>query len=132
METKKDLAIKAEYFVLDELQKRGMKVEYVDDWFDITADDEKIEIKSCAVAVKNGKGVKMLGRFDFTNSETLKRQHEENIMYCFVLRHRASFLILGFQRANVFKEKRYIRLAETLDYYLLDIDEFVRMKGVKL
>lgn len=128
--------VKAEFFVIEKLQARGLVVDYINSWYDIKIGDKKIEIKSASLSVKSSGRKKGLsswefGRFDFTNEDNRDKIWSGNIWVCFVIRWRTDFLILGFVKAKCLPKRRYQKISFLRDKpELLDLNKFVeRLKN---
>ena len=128
MSVAKEVGMKAEYYVMDKLEEQKLKAKYIDDWYDLELLDDKIEIKSCAVSVKNGENKgRTIGRFNFTSGENREQQHEQGVWYCFVLRFKNEMMIMGFSMAHNFKDKTYLSLHEIANKPLLSFESFVEL-----
>ncbi len=116
MPNNKEAGILAENYVMSLLNQKGIPYVYVDDWYDLDVINEKVEIKSCQLSIKDKKNKLRMGRFDFTNKDTRDRQYEENIWVCFVVRQGTEFILIGFVRARELEKERYINLHKVREY----------------
>lgn len=124
-----DRGLKAENFFASRMNKLGLKFSFENEWFDFLVQDQKVEVKSCELTVKQKQRKKSdfrCGRFDFTNEVNRDFQYEENIWVCFILRHKNDFMLLGFARAKELNKKRYITIHALSKIKLLTLEQWLR------
>ena len=125
--------LKAENFFLSQMNKVGLPVTFVDDWYDFIVNKKfKVEVKSCCISVKcitKVKGKKYLnyrpGRFVFTSEDNREKQFDENIWVCFMVRHLDQFILLGFIKARELKKVRCVALHQVRKFKLLDLGQWL-------
>ena len=110
----KIFGMRAENYFASLLNKNGIPHEFTNSWFDFLINKKfKVEVKSCRLAVKDGKASHIhyrVGRFDFTKEESRVKQFDENIWVAFILRNEKDFMLLGLCRAKKLNKKRYVNL----------------------
>lgn len=121
----KEIGNKAENHFMSLLNAKGIPYSYVDDWYDFEVCDEKVELKSCAISVKQGDRYRS-GRFDFTKEKNREMQYKANVWVAFMARAAGLYILLGFCRAKQLHQHRYITLSQYRDLKLIDFDEWVR------
>lgn len=102
--------IDAENFVKDIFEKRDYQVNFVDSFYDfeLIKDNKKIqlEVKSAVLRYDHNCNRVNWGRFDFTDYQNRKLQIKHNTIYCFVVRVKDYYLLLGFLKARSLKFKK--------------------------
>ncbi len=134
-EDNKKLGCEAEYFIMGMLRARKINCCYADSWYDISAGNQTIEVKSAHLTVKNGlvngKQAYTIGRFDFTNPENRELQKKNNSWIAFILHHNNQIIVQGFIRARDLPEKRYVSIHELQQLKLWNTkDWLLRMKSL--
>lgn len=113
-----------EEFFVKKLVVNELLYNKVNLWYDFEVYGKKVEVKSCQISVKNGKGDYKIGRFDFTKEENRKLQRKHNIWICFIVREQGQMIILGFCKARSLPKKRYITLHEIRKIPLISKETF--------
>lgn len=124
----KEKGIKAENYFASRMNQLGLKYSFIDGWYDFNVENNRVEIKSCILTVKqkNNKKERLRhGRFDFTRKEHREKQFKDNIWICFILRHEEDFMLLGFCRARELKKKRYIAINHLRRIKLLSLNQWI-------
>lgn len=122
----KEAGLAGEYAFIAELNKLGIPYIFEDDWFDFIVLDQKVEVKSCRITIKNGKGRKEIGRFDFTDADNREQQFKENVWVCFILRHQEQHILMGLVKARKLEKKRWITLHKLRDFELISLQDWVK------
>lgn len=138
MKTNNYYGLNAENHFLSRMNQLGLKTSYDDSWYDFLVNNYKVEIKSCALFIKNKKDKKSQqvatkdkkthyrsGRFHFTEPKNRENQFKENIWVCFIVRHNEDFLILGFLKAKDLKKKPEVTLSQLGKYKLINMDKWL-------
>lgn len=118
---------KAEEFFKNFCRDEGLEVTHRDTWYDFEINGERVELKSCKLAVATGKAIDRKlcqGRYDFTKKYNREIQFQENIWICFIIRCRDQFMIQGFCKSRELNQKRYISIVNAECYYLKSFQEF--------
>lgn len=118
----------AENYFLSRMNSLGLETKQNRTWYDFEVNNHKVEVKSCALFVKQKKDKTTKyrsGRFHFTEPENRENQFKENIWVCFITRHNDDFLILGFVRAKNLQKKPKITLSQLGKYRLVPMDKWL-------
>ncbi len=123
----KEAGMKGEFFFGSLLRDKGIEYTFENSWYDFLIKEKyKVEVKSCQLSVKQGKTNNIhVGRFDFTNKENRKRQINENIWICLLVRHRDQFIIYGFIRAKKLSGKRYLSIHQARELRPMDLEDWL-------
>jgi len=116
--------------------------EFVGLYYDFLVENlHKVEVKSCAVSVKNGciKRDYKVGRWDFTDESVRNTLYQENCWIAFIIQHQGQFILYGITKAQkLWKDSedclkhRYISIhnAHRNKNNLMDIGGFImQVKG---
>lgn len=122
--------IKAENFFASLLNARGIQYNYINTWYDYVVWNNqeklhKVEVKSCKLTTKQGKGYRA-GRFNFYPQKEREAIFKENIWVCFVLRYQEQFVLLGFCRAKELENKRWINMHQLDKYGIISFDKWIK------
>lgn len=134
-EISRQIGLKAENFFSSKMSALGLPFKHcssgIDDtgWYDFNVCDERVEVKSCGISVKQGKRFRS-GRFDFTDENNRQKQYAANIWVCFIARAADQFIMLGFCRAKQLEKKRYITLSNFRNLRLLSLDDWVKQVNI--
>lgn len=118
---------KAEEFFSSICSSEGLKIDQINTWYDFEVEGQRVEVKSCRLAVATGKAIdKKLcqGRYDFTKEYNRKTQFEENVWVCFIINVRDQFIVQGFCKSRELNQKRYISIVNAECYHLKTFQEF--------
>lgn len=127
---------KAETFFENLIKSNDLKVEFKNCWYDFLVEDFKVEVKSCQLTIKNNDKKALyrrrIGRFDFTNHDNKKKQIEEDIWVCLIIRHIDECLLYGFVKASKILNKRYLSIHQARELKpLCLIDWIAKIKFLK-
>lgn len=125
----KQRGMRAENFFMSKMNEVGLPVVYRDDWYDFeVADGIKVEVKSCALSVKDssqGKERLRPGRFDFEKEDTRELLNEHDAWVCFVVNHHGQFLLMGFVKARKLGKKRYVPVHKVREFKPLLLEDWM-------
>lgn len=131
MKHNQERGLSAENFFASKMNALGLKFSFENDWFDFLVNENKVEVKSCELSVKQRinkkRTIYRCGRFDFTKKETRELQYNENIWVCFIMRHVEDFLMLGFVKARELNKKRYVPLQTLYKLKIIPLSEWVKL-----
>lgn len=127
-ELRYELGLKAENYFFSTMNKLGLKTNFDDSWYDFKVNKEKVEVKSCALIIKQKKSKGReyrSGRFHFTKKENRKKQFSANVWVCFIVRHQDDFMLVGFIRAKELNMKEQVTLSQLGNYKLLTLKQWI-------
>lgn len=116
--------LRAEHHFSAMLNRVGIKHDYIDRWYDYQVCGKKVEVKSCQLTTRQGRGFRS-GRFNFDSEETRKKIFDEDIWICFILMHEEDFIVLGFCKGKSLKKKRWINPHSIKKYHPLSFKEWI-------
>lgn len=121
----------AEKYFLELMNKENLETSFEDSWYDFLVKNERVEVKSCALFVKQKKYDKRKyiyssGRFHFTQKTNRILQYNENVWVAFIVRHKENFLFLGFVRARDLNMKKEITLSQLGKYKPLSLQDWIK------
>ena len=130
----KAAGMKAEDFFSSLLLNSKLDYDFVDIWYDYIVNGHKVELKSCQLTIRHRYQQKTkrkkldgwrIGRFDFTNEETRKKQIKENIWIALVVRHKNQFIMYGFIEAKQLSGERYLSIHKARELKPLEFKDWV-------
>jgi len=123
MRMNKNIGIKAENFFIKLLNEKGITYEFIDDWYDFNILQQKVDVKSTQLSVKNtgNKSPYRIGRFNFTNQQ----RECVDLWYALVLRFYGEFMFLGFVH-NEDIQTKYLTLHQLRQIKIYTLDEWLK------
>lgn len=121
---------KAEDYFYNLCTSSKLDIKQIDTWFDFEVNGQRVEVKSCRLAVATGKASEKKlcqGRYDFTKKYNREIQYQENIWVCFIISVRGEFIIQGFCKSKELEQKRYISIVNAECYHLKTFQEFINI-----
>jgi hypothetical protein len=122
--------IKSEEYFYKLCLENKLDIRQADTWYDYEVNGERVEIKSCRLAVATGRKEEKRvcqGRYDFTKKYNREIQFQENVWVCFIINVRDSFIVQGFCKSKELNQKRYISIVNAECYHLKSFQEFINI-----
>ena len=112
------------------LLDRCVPHQFVNKYYDFDVCNEKVEVKSCQLSVRDiskGKLAYRSGRYDFTKEKNRILQFQNNVWVCFIVRQGINqFVVQGFCRARKLKKMRYISIPLARKFDLISFDDWLK------
>ena len=122
-----EAGMRAENYFASVLNEKGIFYNFDDEWYDFMINKKvKVEVKSCQISIKDMDKHYRPGRFDFTDEENRKKQYEEDIWVCLIVRHQEQFILLGFVKAKQLEMKRYLSLPNARGLHPISFEDWLK------